>query len=66
MYNWLTKEERQKFADYCEVEANTYQQMIKQMQISSMPSMIIKREQTLMAAFKLVGKMLRDGEEMTL
>lgn len=63
---WLTKEERQKFADYCEVEVDTYLQMVKQMQIASMPAMIIKREQTLLAAFKLVGKMLRDQEEITL
>ena len=62
----LSPEERRKFADYCQREADTYEQMSKAVEGNPVFAVIIKRNKLLIAAYSIVAKELNSVEDFSI
>lgn len=62
----LTKDERERFAAYCQLEAESYDGMAKQME--KLPNMepMVKHQRQFAIAFAVVAKHLFSQEEQTI
>ncbi len=59
----LSKEERTKFADWCEMEAKSSDGIIGQMEKLKVPVEVIKRERNIVMACIIVANLIRKIED---